>query len=457
MGTYAVIIPELLLLGGALIALFAELLPGSDRGAAWLAAALSLAAAAVAWTQTIPATVPFGGVIAFDGPARFARVTVALLGAIWMLWTAGRGVGRVRDAVSLAMFSLVGCMLMSEARELITLVLSLELAALPAYVLVGYRRDSAKGMEGALKYFLLSVLTTLVTLYGLSFIYGLTGSTRYGSIDLTGTGALGTLALLLALVGMLAKLSAVPFHFWAPDAYSGSTPWAVAFVSTVPKLAGAVAIVRFVDAVAPNSPVAGLVLALVAAVSMVLGNLAALTQSDIRRMMAYSGIAHAGYLLIGVATLTRAGFSAAIFYALAYAIPSMGIMFIAQEEGPHVDDLGGLVSRRPATAWGMVALLVSLVGVPPVVGFFGKFSLIIAALQSGLTALVVLAVVVSVVSAGYYLRIVRSMFFGEAPASARELKPSFAAATAFGACVLGTVVVGLGAGPVLSAVGTLLR
>ena len=457
MALYALLLPEALLIAGALVALFAELLPGGDRGSAWLGASLALAAAVVAALQPATTMGPFGGLLAFDGPARFLRISVALLGAAWMLWTAGRGEGRVREAVSVVLFSMTGCMLVGEARELVTLLLSLELATMPVYVLVGYRRDEVKSLEGAIKYFLLSMLTTLVMLYGFSFIYGLSGSTRYGAIDLKGAGALGLVALLLALVGMFAKLSAAPFHFWAPDAYAGSTPWAVAFVSTVPKIAGALAIVRFVDAVAPSVATTGLVLAVVAGASMLLGNLAALTQTDLRRLMAYSGVAHSGYLLIGVAALSRLGYTAAVLYALAYTLPTMGIMLVAAEEGPLVEDFGGLSQRRPATAWGLVLLLLSLIGVPPMIGFFGKFNLIIAGQQAGMTWLVVLAVAVSVVSAGYYFRIVRTMFFAEAPASARGQKRSFAASAAFAFCVLATLAAGLATGAVYSAVGSFLH
>ena len=457
MADYALLIPEVLLTLGALWAIFAELLPGGDRGSAWVGAGLAAGAGVVAWVEPAALGGRFGGLIAFDGPARFARVAVALLAAIWLLWTAGRGEGRLREGVALALFSVVGCMIMAEARELVTLLLGFELATLPAYVLIGYRRNDVRALEGAIKYFLLSMLTTLVMLYGFSFLYGLTGSTRYGSMDLRGAGMLGTVALLMALVGMFAKLSAAPFHYWAPDAYSGSTPWAVAFVSTVPKVAGAVAIVRFVAALAPGVPAAGSVIAIVAFASMVLGNLAALTQTDVRRMMAYSGVAHSGYLLMGVAALSVAGFGAAVLYSVAYAIPSMAIMLVAAEEGPLLVDFGDMAQRRPASAWGVVVLLLSLIGVPPLIGFFGKFNLLIAGQQRGLTVLVVTAVVMSVVSAGYYLRVVRAMFFSEATAGARELKRNAAAAFAVGIAVFATVALGLAAGPVSTWIGAFLR
>jgi len=451
---YSVLIPEFLLVAGALLALFAELLPGGDRGAAWMGAVLTLVGALVALLPTAGIAQPFGGLIVLDGPARFARVVVLLLGAAWMLWTAGRGEGRVREAVSLAMFSLVGCMLMAEARELITLLVSVELATIPAYVLIGYRRGDTKSLEAAIKYFLMSVLTTLVMLYGFSFVYGLSGSTRYGSIDLTKAGALGVVAVMLALVGMFGKLTAAPFHYWAPDAYAGSSPWTVAFVSTVPKVAGAVATVRFVSAVSPSASTTGVVLAVVAGISMLLGNLAALTQTDMRRLMAYSGVAHSGYLLIGVAALSRLGFVAAIAYSMAYAFPSMAIMLIAAEEGPQLTDFNGLAQRRPATAWGLVLVLLSLVGVPPMIGFFGKLNLLLAGQRASLTTLVIIAVAMSVVSAGYYMRIVRAMFFAEAPASARGQRPSFVAAFAFVMCVAITLVAGLAAGPVYASIGS---
>jgi NADH-quinone oxidoreductase subunit N len=455
---YALLIPEILVMLAAFWALFAEKLPGADRGAAWVGAVASGLAGAVAALSPLATTDgPFSRMLAFDGPARLARIVMCLLAAVWMLWTAGRGLGRVREAVALALFALLGGMLVSEARELVTLMLAIELATMPAYVLIGYRRGDSRGLEGALKYFLLSMLTTLIMLYGFSFLYGLTGTTRFGAMDLKGTGTLGVLAVVFALVGLLAKLSAAPFHFWAPDAYAGATPWTVAFVSTVPKVAGAVAIVRLVSALTPGVALAGTVLLVFSALSMVLGNLGALMQTDVRRMMAYSGVAHSGYLLLGVAALSKPGSAAAIFYAMAYAIPSMGIMLVTAEEGFAVLDFGGLLQRRPATAWATAIMLFSLIGIPPLVGFFGKLSLFAAALQRGFTAVVVLAVVMSVVSAAYYLRIVRAMFFAEEPIGHVGVARNVPAAAAIAACVVAVVVLGVWSGPVLASIGVVLH
>ena len=457
MSGYALLIPEFLVLTGAFWALFADLLPGRDRGAAWAGAAFAGAALLVAALQPTTMSGPFPEQLAFDGPARFARIAVLLLSAAWLLWTAGRGTGRLREAVSLAMFALLGAMLMAGARELVTLLLAIELATMPAYVLIGYRKDNVRGLEGALKYFLLSMMTSLVMLYGFSFLYGISGSTQFSELDLAGSGTLGLLAVLLALAGLFAKLSAAPFHYWAPDAYEGAEPWTVAFVSTVPKIAGAIATVRLLQAVAPGMATISMVLAIVAGASMLLGNLGALTQTDVRRMMAYSGVAHSGYLLLGAVALTGAGYVATIFYAVAYAIPSLGVMLVVAEEGSAVSDFNGLSSRRPATAWAVVVMLLSLIGIPPLAGFFGKLFLFQSALSAGQTALVVLAVVMSVVSAGYYLRIVRAMFFAQAEPGQASAVQSRPASIALAVCVVAVVLVGLLAGPLTDALGMLLR
>lgn len=446
---YGLIIPELLLLAGVAWGLFAERLPGGDRGSAWVGAALATASGVVAALAPTGETL-FGGLLTYDGPARFVRVAIAALTALWLLWTAGRATGRIREAVALSLFSAIGAMLMAQATEMITLVLALELATMPAYVLIGYRRMRIDGLEGALKYFLLSMLTSLVMLYGMSFLYGVTGSTRFADLDLSAAGTLGLLAVILAFVGLFAKLSAAPFHYWAPDAYEGAEPWTVAFVSTVPKVAGAVALVRLTAAVAPTAPVVSSLLLIAAVASMVLGNLAALTQTDVRRMMAYSGVAHTGYLLLAAASVSPAGYSAAVFYSVAYALPSMGVMLVAAEQGPALTDFAGLAQRRMASAWMVVIMLVSLVGIPPLAGFFGKLYLFAAALAGGLTVWVVVAVAMSVVSAGYYLRIVRSAFFGEPEgegAAGAVAEPVSAAAVALTVAL--TVALGVAAGPVL--------
>ncbi len=453
MADYLLIVPELLLLAAVAWALFAERLPGGDRGSAYVGTAFALASAAYAALLPAGGSL-FGGLLVYDGPARFVRTAIAVLAAVWLLWTAGRGEGRIREAVALALFSAIGAMLMAEAAEMVTLVLALELATMPAYVLIGYRRMRLNGLEGALKYFLLSMLTSLVMLYGMSFLYGVSGTTRFDAIDLSAAGTLGLLAVILTFVGLFAKLSAAPFHYWAPDAYEGAEPWTVAFVSTVPKVAGAVAIVRLTIAVAPTAPVVAPLLLIAAVASMVLGNLAALTQTDVRRMMAYSGVAHTGYLLLAVSALSPAGYLAAVFYSVAYAVPSMGIMLVAAEQGPALSDFAGLAKRRIASAWMMVVMLMSLVGIPPLAGFFGKLYLFAAAITAGQVTWVIVAVLMSVVSAGYYLRIVRAAFFDE-PEGVEVTETSFEprSAVAVAVVVAITVALGVAGGPALAWLG----
>ncbi|MDO9108116.1 MAG: NADH-quinone oxidoreductase subunit N [Coriobacteriia bacterium] len=472
---YAQLLPEILLLAGALLALFGEWLPGRDRGAAFIGAALALAAALAAAYSVLGDTL-FGGLLYFDAPSRFIRVGVALLTALWLLWFADRPIAgeRSREAVALVMFSATGAVLVAVCADLITLFMALELSTMPAYVLMGYRRRDARGLEGALKYFLLSMLTSLIMLYGLSFLYGISGSTMFNEIALAlpGAGTLALVAAVLTFVGVFAKLSAAPFHFWAPDAYAGAPAASVAFVSTVPKLAGAAVMVRLAQAVAPGVPQLGSVVMIVAAASIVLGNLAALSQRDLKRMMAYSGVAHAGYQLIALAAAITMvglpsvgnGFVAVLFYALAYAIPSMAIMFVVAEEGDAIEDLAGLSERRPAAAWGIFVLLLSLVGIPPLAGFFGKLYLLGAGLDASMAWLVIVAVLGSVVSVGYYFRIVRAMFF-DAPqthetTTSEDLaeKPSapicsWPSSLAFAIAVLVSIALGIGAAPVLGFLG----
>lgn len=452
MSELLLLIPELLVLTGGLVALFADRITRSPRAAAHIGAPLALVAAVVAAIIGARGGI-FAGMLSLDSMAVFARVAIAGLLAVWLRWVSGRGTGSERsaEAVALAMLSAVGGMLMVSSRDLIVLFISLELSTMPAYVLMGYRRDDARGLEGALKYFLLSMLTSLIMLYGLSFAYGISGSTSYADLGAVDAGTLGQLAMAFVLVGLFAKLSAAPFHYWTPDAYAGASASSVAYVSTVPKIAGAVALVQLVAAFSGNGGTATVVLVAGALLSMLVGNFAAYPQTDLRRLMAYSGVAHSGYILLAVASGTAGGV-AAVFYVVAYAVPSMAIMLLGSEEGTALDDLDGLSVRRPAVAWASVVWLLSLVGIPPMVGFFGKLTMFTAALESGLLWLVIVAVTMSVVSAGYYFRVLRAIFFGERIDASRSAR-NVPAAIAYGALTLATLALGILASPVLEYFG----
>ncbi|MGB4593540.1 MAG: NADH-quinone oxidoreductase subunit N [Coriobacteriia bacterium] len=455
MNAFAPLMPEFLVLAAALAALFAERITGSDRSAAWLGSGAALVGAIGAAVMGVREGIAGGGMLAFDEVSVVTRVAILGLTAVYLLWLAGSRdtVERSREMTSLVLFAALGGMLMASARDLVTLFISIELATMPAYVLMGYRREDARTLEGALKYFLLSMTTSLFLLYGFSFLFGIAGSTAFSSLaDVRDAGLLWTFAAVFAFVGLLAKMSAAPFHFWAPDAYAGAPAASVAFVSTVPKIAGTAVMVNLAAVLAPSVETVPQFLAAAALASMALGNFAAFPQTDIRRLMAYSGVAHTGYVLLALSADTTSAFAAAIVYSIAYAIPSMAVVLVAAEEGTSLDDFAGLVGRRPVLAWSLVVLLLSLVGVPPMVGMFGKLLLFTAAIDAGRTALVVFAVLMSVVSAGYYFKVLRQAFFAERP-GAVEKKRSWAAVAAIGACVAATLLLGIVLSPLLGYLG----
>lgn len=443
---------EAVLLVGACVALFAEHIPLLRRSVAGFGAFM---AAAAALLVLLPhRTTPFfGSMLLVDQTASFARAAIGALTAVFLLWLAARGMGRERsrEATALVLFAALGGMLMASANDLVTLYLAIELATIPAYVLIGYARHEERGLEGTLKYYLLSLLTSLIMLFGLALLFALSGSTGYGTIELAKAGSAGLLASLFVAVGFLAKMSAAPFHYWAPDAYAGAPAPSVAFLSSVPKIAGLVAMARLLTALAGHVPGLTLALGVAAVLSMLLGNLAAYPQTDIRRLMAYSGVAHVGYLLVAL-TSGPAGVGAAAYYAVAYAVPSMAIMLIAAEEGLTLESLTALATRAPWKAWVSVLFFLSLVGIPPLAGFFGKLYVFGAALNDARVGLVVFAVIMSVVSLGYYFRVVRAMFgrpVAEAPAAA----PSAVASVAIMLLAVAVIGVGVAAGPLLAALG----
>lgn len=452
MPAWTLIAPEGVLLFCALLALFADVLVrGRERAAAWIGAAGCALAAGVSLYAGRGQL--FGGQFSIDGPAQVARTATLLLAAAFLVWLAGEGLrrGRVREFAALVLFATLGALLMAAARDWIVLLLALETATMPAYVLMGFDRSDDRSLEGALKYFLLSMVASLLFLYGASFVIGMSGSTAFAATRLQG-GTIGIIAAAFVCAGLLAKLSAAPFQWWAPDAYAGAPSAAVAFVSSVPKIAGLAAFARVAQLLMPQVPQVGPLLVAAALASMFLGNLAAYPQTDVRRLMAYSGVAHAGYLLVGLATGTEAGLRAAVFYAIAYAVPSMGVMLVAARHGNTLDDLRGLAARRPWVAWATVLMLVSLVGVPPLAGFTGKLYLFTAAMGVGLTWLAVIAVAMSVVSAGFYLRIVRAMFFTtSAKPDIGGAQPA-ASAAVIAACALAVLAIGLASSPILSAI-----
>lgn len=453
MSGIALLTPEIVLLASALLALFADVLArGRSRAAAWIGATGSVVAAIAAWATGHGSIALFGGQFVVDGAAQVARIATALMTAAFLVWLAGNGLkrGSIREFTSLVLFSALGAVVMASARDWVVLMLAMETATMPAYALMGFDRSDDRSLEGALKYFLLSMVASALFLYGMSFVIGMSGSTAMAATRLE-PGAIGAVAAAFLLAGMLAKLAAAPFHWWAPDSYAGAPAASVAFVSSVPKIAALLAFARVVSVLAPQTGTVVPMLIGAAVLSMLLGNFAAYPQQDMRRLMAYSGIAHVGYLLVGLAA-GAAGARAALLYSIAYALPSMGIMLVVAMVGDRLDDLRGLASRRPWAAWSTALLLLSLVGVPPLIGFIGKLYLFTAALSSGLTVLVVLAITMSAVSAGFYFRVMRAMFF-KGPVTTAEPAPRAALPAAVViACAIVTLALGVASGPLLAAI-----
>ena len=327
---------------------------------------------------------------------------------------------------ALSLFALLGVMIMISAGSMLTLYLGLELLALSSYSLVALDRDSELGSEAGMKYFVLGSLASGILLYGISLIYGATGSLQLSTIAtaLISGGVSDSLMLSFGLafvvVGISFKLGAVPFHMWLPDVYQGAPAGVTLLISSLPKLGYlALAIRLLADGLGGLHADWKMMLAVIAAASMVLGNVVAIAQSNFKRMLAYSTISHVGFILLGILAGSAAGYAAAMFYTIVYALMSSGafaVMILLSRDGveaENIDDFKGLARRSPWYALMMLMIMFSLAGVPVFVGFFAKWQVIAAAIDAGFMWLSILAVLTAVIGAFYYLRIVKLMYFDE--------------------------------------------
>jgi NADH-quinone oxidoreductase subunit N len=329
------------------------------------------------------------------------------------------------DFYTLSLFALLGVMLLISANSLVTVYLGLELISLSSYALVAYDRDSPRGSEAAMKYFVLGSMASGMLLYGMSMIYGATGTLDLQMIAESAqrAGSDNTLlifGLIFLVVGLAFKLGVVPFHMWIPDVYEGAPVATTLFISSVPKMAAFAMAIRLLDTgLGSLQDDWSQMLAILAVLSIVLGNLAAIAQSNIKRMLAYSTISHMGFVLLGLLPGTAEGFGAGMFYVIVYSLMSAAAfgMVIALSargvEAEKLDDFKGLNRRNSWYAAIMAMVMFSMAGVPVFVGFFAKWLVIKAALDAGLVWLAVLAVVFSVVGAFYYIRVVKLMYFDE--------------------------------------------
>ncbi len=336
---------------------------------------------------------------------------------------------------ALVLFSIVGQCVMVAGNDLMMVFIGLEISSIASYVLAGYLRDDKRNNESALKYFLLGSFATGFLLYGIALIYGVTATTKLDGIRTAlaspnASVAMVTAAAALMFVGLAFKVSGAPFQVWAPDVYQGAPAPVSAFMATAPKAAAFAIFLRIFLTAFPSISDSWEPLVWISALlSMTIGNFAALTQTNLKRMLAYSSIAHAGYLLVALAAKSEIGTAAAMFYLAAYALMNLGafavIIHISGKGERHlqIDDLKGLASRQPVTAGIMTVFLLSLIGVPLTGGFFGKFYIFRAALESKLIWLTVLGLLNSAVAAYYYLRLLVVMYMHEPGETTMELEP----------------------------------
>jgi NADH-quinone oxidoreductase subunit N len=457
---YVRFLPEIILIatGTLLMVLDVVLRERAPRafGHITIAALLgAMAASVIAYQSPGPA---FSGLLIVDGFATFFRVLVTAVGILTVLSSYSflrREGAETGEFHALLLFSVAGQCVMVSANELIMIFIGLEISSISSYVLAGYFRDDKRANEAALKYFLLGSFATAFFLYGIAVVYGMTGVTSLTAIRAALSGGpavpaplfIGVAAALM-FVGLGFKVSGAPFQIWAPDVYQGAPTPVSGFMATGAKAAAFAIFLRiFMTAFEPFGRDWGPLVWASALLSMIIGNFAALTQTNIKRLLAYSSIAHAGYILVALAARSQVGTAAAMFYLAAYALMNLGAFAVVShlsgkgERFLAVDDFAGLAVRQPGTAALLSIFLLSLIGVPLTGGFFGKFYIFKAALDSHLVWLTGLGLLTSAVAAYYYLRILVVMYMREPTESTAELEPLSA---------------GLRAALVIPALGTLL-
>ncbi|MBI5479918.1 MAG: NADH-quinone oxidoreductase subunit N [Deltaproteobacteria bacterium] len=478
--------PESVLVLGLCLLLVVDLVArGASRALAATITLATLAAVVVATIVTAGrAGGLFGAMVARDPYADFFKYLFALCSAVIAV-TALRSKDAIdytrRDADAGEFYALVlgitlGMNLMAAATDLVMAYMSLELVSLLSYVLSGFRRRDLKSSEAALKYAIYGGVASGVMLYGMSLLYGLAGSTSLTglrtAIGAAGASPIGFVAVAMVMTGFGYKVAAVPFHMWCPDVYEGAPTPVTAFLSVGPKAAGFALLIRFVMGVAPDLGPTGYAagsyfaafLGVMAILTMTVGNLVAIAQSNLKRLLAYSSIAHAGYLLMGVTTGTQAGVQAVMFYLAIYLVMNVGafLVVIAIAEaglGETLEDYRALGYRAPFAAVVMGIFLFSLTGIPPMAGFIGKFYLFAAVLEKGGPFYVILAivgVVNSAISLYYYARVLKAMYLEQPAAGAARVTLAPLHAWSLGVLAVVTVVLGLYWAPLISFIGRAL-
>ena len=465
-------LPETIVLLGALAALVAD---STMRGLAvrfrFLIGGMIAAvgcAAAIAWMLLAPGigSAP-GGMLAVDPLTQLVQIALLVLTIFTVLISMESDfTEHVGEYLALILLATVGMMFLVGSEDLLMVFISLELTSLSLYILTAFDKRNIRSAEAALKYFLFGGMSAAFTLFGFSLIYGLSGSTNLREIaaSLAGKGLdpLLIVGLVMAVIGFAFKVAAAPFHLWAPDAYQGAPAPSAAFIASVSKVAGffifaKVLMLGFAGAEGSGAwrdyaPGWTPVVAAIAALSMLLGNLASIVQSSVRRLLAYSAIAHAGYMLLGVMPHNGEGLAALIYYAVTYALTTLGAFGVvaAVERGTGDETLAGFagMSRRaPVISFCMLIFMLSLAGIPPLAGFFGKFYVFAAALKGGapdlgLLWLVILAVGMSAVSLYYYLNVVKQLYVADPPVGSGPLQVTILSQITLVLLAAGVVVLG---------------
>ncbi len=426
--------------GMALMLLDLVLPPAGKRWIGWLSFlgyAAALAATVALWGTETGVFTPVGGepMLLVDNYSNFLNILFLMTGALTVLFSLHYLVKAGLDRAEyyyLMMFSISGMMLMGMANDLIVVFLALELLSIPLYILAGFARPRVDSEESAMKYFLLGAFASGFLVFGVALIYGASGSTSLPVVvaAIGEAGVLGAMGAALLLVGLGFKVAAVPFHMWTPDVYEGAPTAVTGFMSVGAKIAGFAAMIRILVSAIPELDAAWApALAVIAGLTLIIGNVVALRQQNIKRMLGYSSIAHAGYIMMAMAATSQSdtAVSAALFYMLAYLFSNLGafavVIAVERQEGQGVmlDDYKGLARRSPLLALAMAYFMLSLTGVPPTGGFTGKFLIFQSTVDAGLLWLTIIGVITSVISGYFYLRVVyySYMYEGEGEVTSR--------------------------------------
>jgi NADH-quinone oxidoreductase subunit N len=420
--------PELILALGAMALLMVGAYSGEKANRMVTGLAVALLVAAAAWILLFTGDgTAFGGAFVSDAFGRFMKILTLIGSAVTLVMSIGFAKAEKFDKFEypvLILLSTLGMLLMIAANDMLALYLGLELQSLALYVVAAINRDSARSTEAGLKYFVLGALSSGMLLYGISLVYGYTGNTGFEAIAAAlgeGERQLGLVfGLVFVLAGLAFKISAVPFHMWTPDVYEGAPTPVTAFFAAAPKMAAMALLLRVtMGAFVPIAPDWQQIIVFISIASMVLGSFAAIGQTNIKRLMAYSSIGHMGFALVGLAANSEAGARGVVIYMLIYLAMTLGtfafILAMRRKDGnvEQIGDLAGLSTTNPGMATVMTILMFSLAGIPPLAGFWAKWYVFLAAINAELYTLAVIGVLASVVGAYYYLRIIKIMWFDE--------------------------------------------